>query len=107
MSDPVCPFLKKPCIEHQCMMYTHIVMNNPQTAVQEDKWSCAVAWLPILLIENARAGRNVASAVDCMRNEVTERQDVFNHLAIEAKEKRVLGSRDENSRGQDQGSEDR
>ena len=90
MSDPLCPFLKKACIEHQCVMYTHIVMNNPQTAVTEDKWTCAVALLPILLIENSRASRGTSAAVESFRNESCERQDAFLALAQQAKERKQL-----------------
>lgn len=85
---PLCPFLKKACIEHDCMMYTHLTMVNPQTAVAQDQWGCAVQWLPVLLVENAKQGRGVQAAVESTRNEITKRQDTFNQLAIDAAQHR-------------------
>jgi len=78
MKDPICPFLKKACIEHDCMMWTHVTMTNPQTGLAVDNYSCAIAWLPTLLIENSSQGRKVAASVDSMRNEVVQRQDTLN-----------------------------
>lgn len=82
MSDPICPFLKKACIEHQCMLYTHVQMQDPQSGLSKDQWTCALALIPILVIEGARQTRNVQASVDSMRNEVVKRQDVLN-AAIE------------------------
>jgi hypothetical protein len=78
---PTCPFLKKPCIEHECMMYTHLTMINPQTGVSQDQWGCAVQWLPILLVENAKQGRGVQAAVEDTRNQIVKRQEEFNDMA--------------------------
>jgi hypothetical protein len=83
-----CPFLKKKCIEHECMMFTHLVMNNPQTGMSTDQYGCSIAFWPVLQIEGSNQTRHVQAAVESMRNEVTARQDTFNQLAVEARESR-------------------
>lgn len=77
----ICPFLKKKCIEHDCMMFTHLVMHNPQTGMDTDQYGCAIAFYPVLQIEGANQTRHVQAAVESMRNEVTTRQDKLNELA--------------------------
>jgi hypothetical protein len=87
---PLCPFLRKPCIEHDCMMYTHLTMVNPQSAAMQDQWGCAVQWLPILLVENAKQSRGVQAAVESTRNEIVKRQDEFNDMARLAQDRANL-----------------
>ncbi len=89
MKTPVCPFLKKACIEHDCMLYTHVTMTNPQTGVGQDQFGCAVAWLPVLLIEGANQTRHVQAAVESTRNEIVQRQDTLN-AAIEERQHEKL-----------------
>ena len=79
MSQPLCPFLKKACIEHACMMYTRVTMAHPQTGVSTDQYGCAVAWMPVMFIEGARQTHGVQAAVESMRNEVVQRQDQLNN----------------------------
>lgn len=82
---PICPFLKKPCIQHECMMYSHMTMVNPQTGMPFDQDGCSIAFLPLLMLESANQTRHVQAAVESTRNEITKRQDVFNQLALDAR----------------------
>ena len=42
-----------------------------------DEWGCAMAWQPILAIENSQMQRHTGAAVESLRNEiVTARQGV-------------------------------
>lgn len=68
----ICPLLKKACIEHQCHFYIHLLGANPQTGAQEDKWDCAVAFIPVLLIENSQMQRRTGAAVESFRNEMVQ-----------------------------------
>jgi hypothetical protein len=78
----ICPYLKKKCIEHDCVMYTHVTMQfDPQTGAGKDCWTCAIALVPVLLIENARQNRQVAHEVGRATHEITQRQDKLNDLA--------------------------
>jgi hypothetical protein len=84
---PVCPFIKKPCMEHDCMLYTHITMTDPQSGGSRDQWACSLALMPVMVLENARVTRGVQASVDSMRNEVVERQDRFNNMISGASRK--------------------
>ena len=57
---------------HRCAWYTKLMGNDPQTGKPVDDWGCAMAWTPILLIENASAVRSVAAAAESSRNVVAE-----------------------------------
>lgn len=96
MKTPLCPFLKKPCIEHECMMYTHVQMTDPQSGLTKDEWTCSLVLIPIMIIENARKTGGVQSAVESMRNEVVKRQDVLNAAIEERKHEtpRIVDSND-------------
>lgn len=79
-----CPLLKKACIESDCAFWTHMLGTHPQTSAPVDQWGCAVAWLPVLLVENARHARGVQAAVESTRNEIVSRQDTLNNLITQA-----------------------
>lgn len=61
MSGKICP-LAGECIEHKCAWFTRIVGEHPQTGEAIDKEACAIAMLPMLLIENARHARAAVAA---------------------------------------------
>jgi len=65
-----CPLLKKDCVTHKCAWYMRISGMNPNTGEQVDDWGCAIAWLPVLLIENSQQQRQTGAAVESLRNEV-------------------------------------
>ena len=65
----LCPLLNKECVKLECSWFTKLQGGNPQTGQPIDEWSCAVAWLPILLIENTKASNEVGAAVESFRNE--------------------------------------
>jgi hypothetical protein len=56
MSGKICP-LAGECIEHRCAWYTHVIGAHPQTGEAIDRFDCAVAMLPMLMIEAASAAR--------------------------------------------------
>jgi len=58
----------------RCAWYTRITGKNPQTGEYEDQWKCAMAWQPILLVENSRQTRSTAAAIESFRNETTRQQ---------------------------------
>ena len=45
---------------------------NPNTGKDTEEWGCAMAWLPILLVENAQQSRSTGAAVESFRNEMVE-----------------------------------
>lgn len=72
-----CPLLKKECIGLQCAWLTQIRGKNPNTGSDIDEWGCSIAWLPILLIENANQQRHTGAAVESFRNEMVNSQNAF------------------------------
>jgi len=73
--DKTCPILNKPCIQHQCQWFIKLLGNNPQTGHPIDEFGCAVAWLPILLIENSQQSRQTGAAVESFRNEMVRQNE--------------------------------
>lgn len=71
-SGNYCPLLKKDCIGLQCAWFTQIRGHNPNTGKEVDEWSCAMTWLPILLIENSQQQRSTGAAVESFRNEMVK-----------------------------------
>lgn len=77
---------------HRCMWYTNLAGENPQTGEMIDEWKCAMAWIPIMLVENANTGRSVAAATESFRNEVVQGQNVFNQIALNAANNKLLNN---------------
>ena len=67
-----CPLLDKDCIQFKCAFWTQLRGTHPQSGIEIDEWSCAVAWLPILLIENAKEIKQGAAATESFRNVMLE-----------------------------------
>lgn len=59
-----CPLLDGPCIKEKCMFWTHLLGKDPQSETPIDQFGCAIAVLPILLVENAQAIRQTAASMD-------------------------------------------
>ncbi len=72
-----CPFFKKPCLEHGCVMYGHVLGKNPQTHADMDYHDCSFNLLPVLQIENAKEARVTAKAVYDLRNKVDKKLTEF------------------------------
>ncbi len=75
----------------RCAWYTQVTGQHPQTGQPVDEWGCAMAWQPILMIENARTNQGQTAAIESLRNEMKAGQDQFNglmrkRLASETKE---------------------
>ena len=52
----------------KCLWYTKLRGINPQSGQEIDNDGCAIAFLPILLIENSNQQRQTAAAVESTRN---------------------------------------
>jgi hypothetical protein len=64
------------CVELQCAWFTKMQGANPNTGETIEEWGCAIAWLPMLMVENAMQARQVGAAVESFRNEmVTANRD--------------------------------
>jgi hypothetical protein len=66
-----CPFRARDMSEvcHGCALWTQVKGTSPQTAEPVDHWGCALAFLPLLLIENAAQQRAASVELNKLRNE--------------------------------------
>jgi hypothetical protein len=64
-----CPLVQGDCKQLECVWFTQVRGQDPNTGKEVDEYGCAVAWLPMLLIENAQQSRQTGAAVESMRNE--------------------------------------
>ena len=80
-----CPLLDKECIQFKCVFWTQLRGMHPQTGQEIDEWSCAIAWLPMLLIENAKEIKQGAAATESFRNVVLELNKGVSPEVIEGK----------------------
>ena len=62
----------EPCKKLDCAWFIKLAGKHPQTGNDIDEYGCAVAWLPILLIENAQQSRQTGAAVESFRNEMVK-----------------------------------
>jgi len=75
--------------QFRCAWYTHLVGQNPQGGPPIDEWKCAMAWMPLMLVENAQTNRGQTAALESFRNEMAEGQQTFNNLISAAASKRI------------------
>lgn len=55
---------------HRCAWFITLQGKHPTTGDQIDEKGCAMAWVPVLLVENARVMRGTSAAVESFRNEM-------------------------------------
>ncbi len=55
---------------HRCTWFIKLRGTNHNTGEEVDEHGCAMAWLPVLLVENAGATRSASAAIESLRNEV-------------------------------------
>lgn len=72
-----CPLLKKDCVGVTCAWFTQVRGINPNTGADVDEWACAMAWMPVLMIENSQQQRQTGAAVESFRNEMVTSQNQF------------------------------
>ena len=63
-----CPLIQGDCKKLECVWFTQIAGTHPQTGEQFDEWGCAVAWKPLLSIENTKRLNEVGGAIESFRN---------------------------------------
>jgi hypothetical protein len=71
----ICPLTGDECMQHGCEFYTHLIGKDPQTGKDIDNFGCAIAFLPLLLVENAQQQRQTGAAVESFRNNMTKQNE--------------------------------
>jgi len=67
---------------HKCMWHVKLVGKDPQTGDDMDQWGCAMAWQPLLMIENSRQQRSTSAAVESFRNEMVKSNEDTQNILI-------------------------
>lgn len=70
-----CPLWRGPCRQHECRWFVQIMGHNPNTGADVNQWDCAMAWLPLLLIENSQMQRQTGASTDKVATEVKKFHD--------------------------------
>lgn len=65
---------------YECAWFIKLSGTNPNTGEEMDEHGCAMAWMPVLLIENANTNRGQTAAIESFRNETIKGQETFNNL---------------------------
>jgi hypothetical protein len=81
----------EPCKQLDCAWFLKIRGRNPNTGDDVDDWGCAMAWLPILLIENAQMSRQTGSAVESFRNEMVRANEASQQILASSMHKQLGG----------------
>ena len=72
---------------HRCAWFQTLAGTNPNTGEQVDEKSCAIAWIPMLLIENSMQQRSTSAAVESFRNEMVQNSEVNQQILLAAANK--------------------
>ena len=85
-----CPLdLFKPCRELECSWFIQVRGHNPNTGAEVDEWACAIAWMPVMMIENSQMQRQTGAAVESFRNEMVKANEATLKLVGASEVKRI------------------
>ena len=80
-----CPLNKfQPCKQFDCSWFMQVRGANPNTGEEVDNWGCAIAWLPLLMIENSQQQRQTSASVESFRNEMVRSNEVGQQVLLAA-----------------------
>lgn len=77
-----CPLIKEDCKGLQCVWFTQVRGTNPNTGKEVDDYACAIAWMPVLMIENSQQQRQTGAAVESFRNEMAKANEVSTQVLL-------------------------
>lgn len=62
----------KKCKKFNCAWFIQLKGTHPQTGAEVDEYGCAMAMMPLLMIENSRQTSQAGSAIESFRNEMVK-----------------------------------
>lgn len=74
----------EPCKQMDCAWFMKVTGKNPNTGADIEDWGCAIAWMPILMIENSQQQRHTGAAVESFRNEMVKANEVSQQVLLAA-----------------------
>ena len=79
----------KPCKQFDCGWFIQIRGKHPQTGEELDEYGCAMAMMPMLMIENSRQTSQAGAAIESFRNEMVKANMVTLNSLLDAKNKKL------------------
>jgi len=76
---------------HQCTWLVNIQGKHPQSEEVVDEYRCSMAWMPILLVENAQTNRGQTEALEGFRNAMVNQNNSLLNVAIQNKKSTLIG----------------
>jgi len=80
----------QPCKKLGCAWFIKVCGRHPQTGEVIEDWGCAIAWQPILMIENSQQQRQTGAAVESFRNEMVRANHVSQQVLLAAADRRLI-----------------
>lgn len=71
-----------PCKELDCAWFIQVRGKNPNTGEDIDNWGCAMAWMPIMMVENSQQQRQTGAAVESFRNEMVKANEMSQRVLL-------------------------
>lgn len=65
-----------------CAWFMKVSGKNPQSDEIIEDWGCAVAWLPLMMIENSQQQRQTGAAVESFRNEMVKANEFSQQVLL-------------------------
>lgn len=65
---------------HHCVWFVKLAGIDPRTNKEIDEHGCAMSWLPVLLVENAKVSRGTSAAVESFRNEMVKANEASQQM---------------------------
>ena len=79
-----CPLIQKDCVGLVCAWFTRVQGYDMNTGNLVDDYQCAIAWMPMLLIESSGQQRQTGAAVESFRNEMVKANEQSQKVLLAA-----------------------
>lgn len=92
-AEIICPLMGCECVEDgaikdnklvKCRFWINVQGQNPNTGETVNHFDCAIAWMPVLMIENSQQQRQTGAAVESFRNEMVKANETNAQVLLEA-----------------------
>ena len=90
----ICPLMGgEECVEDgsirnnelvKCRFWVTVIGKDPQTGKEINNGDCAMAWTPVLMIENSKVNRETGAAVESFRNEMVKANETNTQVLLAA-----------------------
>ena len=77
-----CPLIKKDCVGLTCAWFSKVQGYDTNTGSEVEEYQCAMAWMPMLLIENSGQQRQTGAAVESFRNEMVKTNETSQKILL-------------------------